>query len=83
MSDSLSLNPQEDSFIVIKFAGMQSASFNLYPNNVSPAQMLMIAEMLKYQAVSRMNEIAMQRAEAEREDDTNKILVPKPNIFQK
>ena len=44
------LNMNEDSLILIKFTGKGSAMFEVHPSNVSPAQMLMVSEVLKIQA---------------------------------
>ena len=50
-----SLGP-DDSYIVIKFNGIGSAQFTLYPSNIVPAQMLGAAEILKWQAERQMED---------------------------
>lgn len=55
------LNPDNDSFIIIKFTGVQSAAFEVFPVNVSPAQMFAAARMLEWQAESQMNSAVAQK----------------------
>lgn len=76
MSDDNKLGP-EDCFLIIRFETPHSAMFTIQPNNVSPAQMFMIAEMLRWQANYQMEQMARAR---EGVQEQNKILVPKPGL---
>ena len=55
------LNPDNDSFIIIKFTGVQSAAFEVFPVNVSPAQMFAASRMLDWQAEHQMNNAVAQK----------------------
>lgn len=67
----------EDCFIVVRFDAPNSAVFTIQPNNVSPAQLFMVAEMLRWQAEYQMNQMAKAR---EGVQEQSKILVPKPGL---
>lgn len=58
----IDLNPEQDSFIIIKFHGKLSSAFEIYPANVSPVQMLMIGEILKLQGQSTLQSEAIRQA---------------------
>ena len=69
----IKLNPDTDSFIIIKFTGVQSAAFEIHPVNVSPVQLIGAAEMLKWQAGKQMEEAYQQK-----HSHQPKIAVPEP-----
>lgn len=50
----MNLDPHNESFILIKFMGLHSAVFELFPANVSPAQMMMVGQLLVEQARGMM-----------------------------
>lgn len=54
--NNLELNPETDSFLVVKYTGLHSAAFELVPSNVSPAQLFALAKVLEWQAVKQLEE---------------------------
>jgi len=50
------LNPDKDSFILVKFLGQGSAMFQVLPANVSAAQLMMVGKILQLQGEQKMNE---------------------------
>lgn len=50
------INFEEDSVIVVKFMGNGSSNFQIFPSNVSPAQFLMIGEVLRIQGEEKIRE---------------------------
>lgn len=70
MDQNMSLGP-DDCFVVVRFIEPGSAQFTVHPNNMSAAQMLLVAELLKWQATTELNE------ERERRTRTvPKIVIP-------
>jgi hypothetical protein len=78
-NQDMQLNPDTDSYIIIKYMGPQSAAFQIYPVNVSPAQMFAATEMLKWQATKQINEAY----EARQGSRKLKIAVPEPGTIVK
>lgn len=56
-----------ESFILIEFAGIDSANFAVKPHNVSPAQVLMVASYLEIISKSSILELR----------ESSKIAIPK------
>jgi hypothetical protein len=76
MSDTVSnLDPDNDCFLLVKFTGPNSAAFGLVPsNNLSPVQILLVAEYLRWQA-----ELMLTEQYAKKYRPENEILVARGN----
>ena len=55
-NDTLSLDHETVSFVIVRFFGIHSAQFNIYPVNVSPVQLVMAGESVQRLGYSGMDE---------------------------
>lgn len=60
--NDLKLDPDNDSYIVVKFTGLGSAHSTVYPVNVSSMQMIIAGKVVEWQGTIGMNEENLKEA---------------------
>lgn len=82
--NDLNLNPDQDSFIIVRFTGKLSSQFELYPVNVSPVQMIMVGKVLELQGESTLTSEALRQAVRDvlKEKEQPDLLVAKGRILK-